>query len=67
MTNPAPLRCTYCGTISTWSSELVEMTELAENHACPECDQQTWLWDEELASQVDPVESMAWAAPEPLN
>ena len=67
MTNPAPLRCTYCGTISTWSSEQIEITELAEAHACPECDQQTRLWDAELAGDLAPVASMAWAAPEPLS
>ena len=67
MTNPEPIRCAYCGTISTWSSEQIEETALAETPACTACEQQTRLWDGQTVAGTEVSEGMAWAAPQPLH
>jgi hypothetical protein len=67
MTNPAPLRCTYCGTTSSWSSELTDSTEVAEVYSCPGCERETAVCDDQASAGLNLGSSWTWNAPEPLS
>jgi hypothetical protein len=60
MQRPDPIRCTYCETISDWSSERTDATMLGEEHACSSCGQQTAAWAEETNQNLEPSTSMHW-------
>ncbi|MCU0304214.1 MAG: hypothetical protein MUC56_09185 [Thermoanaerobaculales bacterium] len=63
---PDPIRCTYCGSISDWSSERTDATMLGEEHACSSCGRQTSSWDEEIAQRLEPGQSMGWLEVDPI-
>jgi DNA-directed RNA polymerase subunit RPC12/RpoP len=66
MQRPDPIRCTYCGTISDWSSERTDATMLGEEHACQSCGRQTAAWDEETNQNLEPATSMYWLEADPI-
>ncbi len=63
---PDPICCTYCGSISDWSSERTDATMLGEEHACSSCGEQTSSWDEEPNQQLEPAKSMFWLEADPI-
>jgi len=66
MQRPDPIRCTYCGSISDWSSERTDATMLGEEHACTSCGQQTSSWDEETNQNLEPAQNMYWLEANPI-
>ena len=66
MQRPDPIRCTYCETISDWSSERTDATMLGEEYACPTCGQQTTAWAEETNQRLEPSTSMHWQEADPI-
>lgn len=60
MQRPDPIRCTYCDSISDWSSEQTDATMLGEEHVCPTCGRQTSPWDEETNQNFEPSTTMFW-------
>ena len=66
MQRPDPIRCTYCGTISDWSSERTDATMLGEEYACPSCGQQTASWVEETNQDLEPGRAMYWLEADPI-
>jgi hypothetical protein len=63
---PEPPRCTYCGSVSDWSSERTDATMLGEEHACTSCGEQTSSWDEETNQDLEPGKSMFWLEADPI-
>ena len=63
---PDPIRCTYCGTISDWSSERTDATMLGEEHACRSCGEQTAPWSEETDQSLEAAPSMFWHEADPI-
>ena len=66
MQRPDPIRCTYCESISDWSSERTDATMLGEEYACPSCGEQTAQWNEETNQSLEPVQSMHWQEANPI-
>ena len=66
MQRPDPIRCTYCDTISVWSSEQTDRTMMGEVHTCPTCGQATHTCDDHAAHQLEPETGMDWVEAEPL-
>ncbi len=63
---PDPVRCTYCNSISDWSSERTDATMLGEEHACTTCGQQTSSWNEETNQNFEPSKNMYWLEADPI-
>jgi len=61
-----PVRCTYCDSISDWSSERTDATLLGEEHSCTSCGQQTSPWDEETNQNLEPNRNMNWLEADPI-
>ena len=66
MQRPDPIRCTYCGSISDWSSEHTDATMLGEEYACPSCGGQTASWVEETNQNLEPSATMHWQEADPI-
>lgn len=66
MQRPDPIRCTYCGSISDWSSERTDATMLGEEHACTSCGRQTSSWDEETNQNLEASSAMTWLEADPI-
>ena len=66
MQRPDPIRCTYCGSISDWSSERTDATMLGEEHACTSCGLQTSPWNEETNQNLEPAKNMYWLEADPI-
>lgn len=60
MVSLSPLRCTYCDTVSDWSAERTDALELSETHCCPECEQDTPVWDDTEVQSLADSASMPW-------
>ena len=52
---------------STWSSELVDRTEIAEPYSCDGCDEHTVVWDDKGGHRFEDGTAMPWATPDPLD
>ena len=66
MTSLSPVRCTYCGTVSDWSALETETKSASDAHACPECEQQTVVWDEDSGPTLDDAAPLLWSTPDPM-
>ena len=61
-----PVTCTYCGSVSQWSSERTERTELSETYECSSCGESTAVWDDTEVKRLDGGVRMPWVGPDPL-
>jgi hypothetical protein len=66
MTKINPIHCTYCGSVSEWSAETTDSTELGEPHVCAGCEEVTSVWDDTDTQKLDHGELMEWVSAEPL-